>query len=345
MLVMLWVAGWAVVAGADVRMSKLFTDHMVLQRDMDVPAWGWAEPNEKVTVQIAGQTVSATADAKGNWLVKLAALKAGGPYELVVTGKTALTLKDVLVGDVWVCAGQSNMEWPLVNTDTSKEAIAAATNSQIRLLSTKGPQTPEPEMTVPGPWAVCSPQTVVGFSAVGYHFGRILQEKVNIPIGLINIAWGGTAIELWLHPDSLAQVEELSGVRANYEKRMAEYQQQLDKSLEAMSQWVQEARESKAKGERIRPPKAEFPAHPAMGGIAGIYNGRVASLTSYGIKGAIWYQGESNGTENDLYYHKMRALVGGWRKVWNQGDFPFYFVQLANFTADNNIPAGGDGYA
>jgi sialate O-acetylesterase len=336
------------VAQADVRLPKVFSDHMVLQRDIAAPVWGWADPGETVTVRVADQTVTATADQAGNWRVKLSPLKAGGPFELVVAGKTTHTVRDVLVGDVWICAGQSNMEFGLGGADNGKEAMAAATNTQIRLLTVKPKQAIAPAADIPNDWQLCSPQSVSGFSAVGYFFGQRIHQETGVPIGLIGNAWGGTAIEPWMNFEGTATIPELAPLRRHYDQKVADYQAQLEKGVDTVGQWVEQARAAQAKGEPVSmPPFLLWTPHPAalQTVFTSIYNSRVAPLVPFGIKGAIWYQGEANGGEGDSYYHKMQGLVGGWRKVWDQGDFPFYFVQLANYQASTQDPAGGDGWA
>lgn len=300
----------SVSARADVRLPKVFSDHAVLQRGLPLVVWGWAESGEKVTVTIGGQTRSTSAATNGTWRVSLTPLKGAGPLEMVVAGKNTVTVKDLLVGDVWLCSGQSNMEWGLNGSDNGNETIAAATNSKIRLLHVTAGQFHEPQTDIPNAWAVCSPETVAGFSAVGYFFGRRIHEETGVPIGLIANAWGGTAIEPWTSPDAWNRIDELAKLKTD--------------------------------------PKA----------LGGIYNGRVAPLAPYGLKGAIWYQGESNGGEDDIYFHKMQGLIGCWRQAWgvygggkggksgvSQYDFPFYFVQLANYQGANDNPAGGDGWA
>jgi sialate O-acetylesterase len=301
-------------AQADMRLPKVFSDHMVLQRDMALPVWGWAEPGEAVTVKIAGQTVTATADADGKWRAKLAALKAGGPYELVVAGKTTNTITDVLVGDVWICAGQSNMEFGLGGSDNGKDAAAGATNNQIRLLSVKPRNAIAPLDDIPNGWAVCTPQTVGGFTAVGYFFAVAVHKEVGVPIGLIGNAWGGTLIEPWTNLEGTDLVPELAGIRQAYDQKVGEFQGQLGKMVNPMARWVDRAKQAQAKGERIpMPPLETLPAHPASEHtvLTAIYNSRVAPLVPFGIKGALWYQGESNGGEGESYYNKMRGLIGG----------------------------------
>ena len=346
-LIAILVAGLAASAQADVRLPHLFSDHMLLQRELPNAVWGWADPDEKVTVSIAGQTASATADASGQWQVRLKPVPAGGPYELTVTGKNTITLTDVAVGDVWICAGQSNMEFGLGSADNQTNIIAAATNTMIRLLTDKGPSTSDPVVDVPSNsnWVVCSPLTAGNASAVGYFFGKRIIEETGVPIGLINCAWGGTAIEPWTIPTSLRAIPELAAISQAYEGRWTNYNAAVEKYIDVAASWVEAARAARKSGSTI-PALPIPPTHPVAGlTLSAIYNGRVAPLTRYGIKGVLWYQGEANGSEGDIYYHKMRALIGGWRTVWNQGEFPFYYVQLANWQAPSENPAGGDGWA
>jgi sialate O-acetylesterase len=319
---------------------------MVLQRDIAVPVWGWADAGETVTLTIAGQTVTVAADKDGRWQAKLAPLSADGkPLELVIAGKTTRTvIRDILAGDVWLCAGQSNMQFGMGSADNAAEVIPTVTNPLIRLLSVNSPQSDGPVADVPNAWAMCDTQTVGSFSAVGYFFGRKIQKETGIPIGLINNAWGGTAIELWMPADAPAAIPELASVAKAYAKRLADFNAQLVQLIDPVGQWVEKARQAQARGEALPLPPA-IPTHPAIGGLSGIYNGRVAPLTPFAIKGALWYQGEANGGDDDIYASKMGALIGSWRKAWNQGDFPFYFVQLANFQPPDTDPAGGNGWA
>ncbi len=348
------VAGLAALAQADVRLPHLFGDHMLLQRELPNAVWGWAEPGEIVTVTIAGQTASATTGPDSQWQLRLKPMPAGGPYDLNVAGKNTVTFTDVVVGDVWICAGQSNMEWLMAynqgGSDTNVSAatakdIAAATNTMIRLLNDKGPASPDPVQDVSTNWVVCNPQTVGAASAVGYYFGKRIAAETGVPIGLISCAWGGTAIEPWTTPVGLRAIPELAGILQEYETRWTNYNAALGNYADVAARWVEQARAAQKNGTPI-PPLPAPPVHPVMGlSLSAIYNGRVAPLTRYGIKGVLWYQGEANGQDGDIYYHKMRALIGGWRAVWNQGEFPFYYVQLANFQKPSENPAGGDGWA
>ncbi len=300
-------------ASADVSVTNLFTDHMVLQRDLPCPVWGTAEPGEKVTVMLGLSQASATAGADGKWSVKLPASKMNATgQDLVISGKNTLTIKDVLLGDVWVCSGQSNMEWT-INQSKSVEDAAAANLPNIRRIKFNHVSLNKPTTNVPRKWEVCTPQTAGNFTAVGFYFARRVQKETGVPIGLLDDNWGGTRIEPWVPLAGFEMVPELSAITEKVKQR-----------------------DAAATGE---------PAKIGSGEPVALFNGMIAPVLPFGIKGALWYQGESNGGEGVEYFHKKCALVSGWRKVWDQGDFPFYFVQLANFQNDTNTPEGGDGWA
>jgi sialate O-acetylesterase len=311
-------------AKADVKLPAIFSDHMVLQQGQPVMVWGWAEPGEDVTVQIQGgflkkksafssDIVKTTTSADGKWSVKLAKLPDGAHRcTLKVTGENKIQLKDVLVGEVWVCSGQSNMQWSVTSANNPKEEIAAAKYPNIRLFYVPRVPSGTPKDDVKATWKACSPQTVGGFSAVSYFFGRHLHKNLNVPIGLIHTSWGGTRIEPWTPPVGFQSVPGTHKYLANIKA--------------ANKSYADRAAVAKKAGKPA-------PRHPlnSRGAPTGLYNGMIHPLVPFAIKGAIWYQGESN-RNNGLYYEQqMQALINGWRKVWNQGDFPFYYVQLAPF--------------
>jgi len=339
-------------AVADVRLPRIFSSNMTLQRDLAVPVWGWADPGASVTVTFAGQSPRTAADASGQWITRLKPLGTSSEgRRLVVAGNNELALENVLVGDVWICSGQSNMEWNLKGALNPDEEIAAADHPLIRLFNVPGHTTaPVAQEDVPGgEWKVCSPGTVAGFSAVGYYFGRKIHAESGVPIGLIGSNWGGTRIEPWTPPvgfRSVPELETLSGRVDAFDPAVAAGKKTWEAHLDAVHAWTQEARTALADGRAMgTPPKAPGPT--GGGEPTAIYNAMVAGLAPYGIRGAIWYQGESNGNEGVEYFHKMQALIGGWRQVWSQGEFPifFYFVQLADFQKPNDNPQGGDGWA
>jgi sialate O-acetylesterase len=294
---------------ADVSLASIFSNGMVLQCDMAVPVWGWAEPGEVVTVAFGDQKKATMADEKGRWQVKLDALKASDKgRSLSVTGANAVELKDVLVGEVWICSGQSNMEWSLNASLNAKEEVDAAKHAQIRLFNVPGHTiAPLPQDKCNGRWEVCEPKSAAGFSAVGYFFGRRLQKELNVPIGLVGSNWGGTRIEPWVSPDGFRSVGELKAIADQVDGYTAE-------------------------------------TKLGNGSPSAIYNAMIHPLAPFAMRGAIWYQGESNGGEGESYFHKTRALVNGWRKLFNP-ELAFYWVQLANFQKPTDEPAGGDGWA
>ena len=300
----------AVTATADVTLPPVLGSGMVLQRDLPVPVWGWAEAGEKVSVSFAGQTKTSKAGDDGKWMVKLDPLKANSEAaSLTVEGNNKISLDNVLVGEVWICSGQSNMEWRLGGSMKAKEEVAAADHPLIRLFDVPGHTTsPLPKEKGAGRWQVCAPKSANGFSAVGYFFGRRLQKDLDVPVGLVGSNWGGTRIEPWTTLAGFESVPELSKL-----------------------------------AEQVKNYKADTKV--GGGSPSAIYNSMVHPLAPFAMRGGIWYQGESNGGEGVTYYQKKHALVNGWRKVFQNKDLAFYWVQLANFRDENQDPAGGDGWA
>jgi sialate O-acetylesterase len=335
----------AMPAAADVRLPKIFTDHMMLQRNLPVRVWGWADAGEAVSVTLAGKSAATKADKQGQWKIELPALQTGENLDLTVKGNNSLTLKDVLIGDIWVCSGQSNMEMGLNGCLGFQDDLKAAALPKIRRIKINLVQSGQPESDAPTatPWQVCTPETAAGFTAVGFYFAREIQQKTGVPIGIIDDNWGGTAIEPWVPTEGLALVDELKPQDLARQAAIKAYREQLTKALSGLEGWIAQTRSDLASGARTHP----MPAMPTLpdDGWSRIHNAMVNPIVHFPIKGALWYQGESNGNEGETYYDKMRALIGGWRKQWGQGDFPFYFVQLANFQAASEDPAGGNGWA
>lgn len=472
------------------RLPKVFSDHMVVQRDMPVPVWGWAEPGASVKVTLNGSSKEVKAGPEGKWMARLGQIKVGGPYELAVESKgERITISDVLAGEVWVCSGQSNMEWPVngffkvMNADEEQKA---ANYPQIRLFTVEHAVsgTPEPDARG-GKWAPCSPQTVANFSASGYFFGRDLYKKLQVPVGLIQSSWGGTPAESWtskpaLHnmSDFAKRLDDESKVKANgpatkpeYEKALAAWTKDLEsrdigfsgspkffqpecdvtawKTMPVPGAWeksvlpkydgmvwlrrefdlpkelegkdlklnldtIDDADITWVNGTRVgstdlffakrqypvaasllkpgknvvvvrvtdfqgdggftgkaddvnivasgdnpstvslagdwkyretfkikdAPPKPADPDNPYR--LAGLYNGMIAPIVPYAIRGAIWYQGESNADRSDQYAELFPAMIRDWRSAWKEGDFPFIFVQLANFMERKPEPVDED---
>lgn len=326
------LAGLVGVARAEIRLPAVVGDHMVLQRDLPLPIWGWADPGEEVTVTFGDAKAKATADANGKWRVTLPAMKAGKALEMTLSGKNTIKLVDILLGEVWLGSGQSNMQWSVqMSSDPDKE-IAAANYPEIRLFSVPLVPSGTPANDVKSQWVACTPETIKNFSGVLYFFGRELHKDLQVPIGLINTSWGGTRIEPWTPPEGIASQSELRGDLEWVNARKADHQKALDASLAQYRDWIASAEKAKAAGREIPDPPAA-PPHPlnSNGVSTGLYNGMIHPLVPFAMRGAIWYQGEANVGEAMLYNTRMKALIQGWRTVWGQGDFPFLFVQLAPF--------------
>lgn len=302
----------ATAARADVSLNNMFGDHMVLQQGIKNKVWGKADPGEQVTVTLGGQTHSTTAAADGTWHVFLDPVQEyGGPHTLTVKGKNTVTFNDVLIGEVWVCAGQSNMQWSVNQSNDPDLEKAAAKFPNIRLISVPQVGTQEPQWNFNGKWQRCSPETVGNFSAVGYCFGRQLHQTLGVPVGLINNAWGGSAAEAWVKRENIAAHESLKAIHERWVK------------LES--------------AEKPDPNQMKGNARPGN-----IHSGVLAPSIGYGIKGAIWYQGESNAGRAYQYRDLFPFMIKSWREEWGLGDFPFYWVQLADFKAEKPEPAESD---
>jgi len=325
-LLILGSLGGARDTKAELKLHALFSDGMVLQSEFACPVWGTVEAGEEVTVSIAGQKKTAKAGADGKWSLKLDPLKAGGPHELVVAGRNTITVRDVLVGEVWVCSGQSNMEWVVNNSNNAADEKASANYPKIRHFLVPKRQEAAPVADVVGSWKLCTPETVGGFTAVGYFFGRELHQKLNVPVGLIHTSWGGTAAEVWTSKRVIDGTEALKPLVESYAKRTENYEKLL-------ATYKTDA--EKAKAENKPAPKA--PNKPMLPSC--LYNGMIANIIPYGIKGAVWYQGESNASRAKEYQTLFPAMIKNWREDWGQGEFPFGFVQLANYMARKDQPA------
>lgn len=338
--------GLTAAASADVKLPAVFGDHMALQCDAPVPVWGWADPAEKVTVSANGQSKTATADSVGKWSVKLDALKAGGPIEITIKGNNTIRLSDVLVGEVWLCSGQSNMAMTVGSSLNAKEEIAVADYPKIRLFTVARKTAEEPQKDCQGQWRACEPKTVGGFSAAGYFFGRELHKQLNVPVGLIDSSWGGTPVEGWTCLKAQEAVPELAPRMEGFKKLLANYspekaKQQYEKQ---MAKWKEDVAKAKTAGKPAPRRPQLFDPHLAPNSPGRLYNGMIAPLAPYGIRGAIWYQGESNAGNALIYGLQMKTMISNWRKIWGAGDFAFLFVQLPNFMAPQKSPSEMSGW-
>ena len=332
-------------ARAEVALAPLFQDHAVLQRDMAVPVWGRADKGEKISVEFRGQKVAVTAGKDGRWSVRLAPMPASAePAELVVTGKNTVRVADVLVGEVWLCSGQSNMAYtvrgpPGSGVDNAETEVAAADHAMIRHFKVERTPADAPADTVKGAWAVCSPETAGQFTAVGYFFARDLHQKLGVPIGLINSAWGGTPIESWLPEAELRQTSAWPAFNARWQEALKVFPERQAAYPALSAAWLQADADARASGKKTPLPRPPPPIGPGTAYAPGsLYNGMIAPLIPGALRGVLWYQGEANVGRAQEYGELLTALIRGWRGRWSQGDFPFYFVQLPNF-ADGN-PAG-----
>ena len=330
-------------ASAAVKPSALFSDHMVLQRDLPVPIWGTADPGETVKVTFDGQTQSATAGPDGKWRVRLSKLQAGGPFEMQIEGKNSIVLRDVLVGEVWLATGQSNMVFTVSSKaaffagmlDEDKE-IAAANYPDIRMFTQATVKAYAPQENAIGSWQVCSPQTVGAFSAIGYLFARDLEQTLHVPVGIVTVAFGASTAESWLPREALAADPQLRPMLDRLDG-LETFSKAHPHALAADAPPAPETLNARPMppGTLLRDP-AEDQHQPTV-----MFNGMMHPVIPYAIRGAIWYQGESitGGTAGvELYPHVMDTLVKTWRALWGEGDFPFYAVQLAALNNVSNNP-------
>jgi len=326
---------WAEEA-ASLRLPAVFGDHMVVQREVAVPIWGWAPPETEVRVGIAEKVKTAKADAEGRWRIDLDPQPAGGPVTITVDGggKTII-LSDVLVGEVWICSGQSNMWWPLERTADAAAQIAKADHPKLRLFTVAQSRSPRDLRTdCEGQWAVCTPKTARRFSAVAYYFGRGLHTELDVPVGLINSSWGGTPVESWTSRPALAATKAGAATVAKWERWATEFDpdRAAAKNKRKLADWEAAKATAEAEGrEPPRKPRLDIDPLKNQWFPSSLYNAMIAPVVPYGIRGAIWYQGESNAGNPDAYREVFPAMITDWRKAWNQPKMPFYFVQLANF--------------
>ncbi|MDQ3755282.1 MAG: sialate O-acetylesterase, partial [Acidobacteriota bacterium] len=319
---------------ADVILPDVLSGGMVLQRDRAVPVWGRADPGEAVTVRFAGQTKKAIADQDGKWRVNLAPLKANAtPATMIVAGKNTIELKDVLVGEVWLVSGQSNMQWRLSESRDGEAAVAAANHPAIRLFNVSRQvafKHAAPPLAV---WQACTPEAAREFSAAGYYFGVELQKELKVPIGLINSSYGGSQAEAWTPVEYLLASDQLRPTVERTKIWEAERPRVKADYEEALKQWRAAAEKAKAEGARPQPSPPVPDALREYRIASSIYDGMIASLIPYSIRGAIWYQGESNEARAQQYNVLLPTMIKAWRERWGQGNFPFGIIQLPNYRA------------
>lgn len=327
---------------ADLTMPSIFSDNMVLQRGIEIPVWGWADPGDSVTVSIDSLRVHAVAGLSGRWTTKLGGMEAGGPHEMIVAGDDTLRFNNVMIGEVWVCSGQSNMQWSMRNLIDAESDIASATFPNIRLFTVprRSADIPQDDFAGERPgWAPCTPDTVLSFSAIAYYFGKELHTDLRMPIGLIHTSWGGSVAEAWTSMATLDSIPELRPIVDNLDSVKANYQRDREVFLTKQAAYAAARKDSLNLPLMPLPPRGpgerDYPS--------GLFNAMIYPLIPYGIAGAIWYQGESNSVRAAQYRTLFPAMITDWRKAWNQGDFPFIYVQLANWETDTIPVEGGWG--
>jgi sialate O-acetylesterase len=288
---------------AEVKLPSIFTDNMVLQQQSDVAIWGWATPGNKITIVPSwdGKKYNTITDPSGKWKAKIATPSYGGPFELTISDGKPVKLKNVLIGEVWLCAGQSNMEMPMKGFKGqpvigSNDVILKSKNKNIRIISVARLSKTEPQDNFKGLWQEAAPSTVADFSATGWYFGHLLNEILGVPVGLINVSYGGSCIQAWMSKNTSTTFEDTK---------------------------IPE------KGDSIKVPNRT---------PTGLFNGMLNPVIGYGIKGCIWYQGETNYKEHKQYAKLFETMVGEWRTLWAEREFPFYYAQIAPFDYSQYAP-------
>lgn len=348
------------LARAEIKLPAFIADHMILQRDVAVPVWGWAKPGEEVSVSFAGQTKVTQANDQGKWLVKLDPLATSAePREIKIGSRV---IKDVLVGEVWLASGQSNMGFPLSSAHNADQALAAAGDPLLRFFTVQNATAAEPQKDLRGRWDLSDPNTAKAFSAVAYFFARDLRAKLGVPVAILHSSWGGTPAQAWLSMDALHEAPAFENHAKSYEaalnkhrevlahpekmdayrKDLAQWQKQVAPAFnEAMKTWNAGPKTSPkptpARPEPANPDPMDIPSPSSRPGTPSvIFNAKIAPLVGYAMRGALWYQGEANAGNGIEYRTLLPRLIGDWRKRWGQGDFPFLIVQLAAWDMDKN---------
>lgn len=356
------------LARAEIKLPAFIADHMVLQRDTAVPVWGWAKPGEEVNVSFAGQTKAAKADEKGQWLVKLDPMPASDqPRDFIISSNHKSQVvnhkcTDVLVGEVWLASGQSNMGFPLSSAHNADQALAAAGDPLLRFFTVQNATAAEPQKDLRGRWDLSDPNTAKAFSAVAYFFARDLRAKLGVPVAILHSSWGGTPAQAWLSMDALREAPAFENHAKSYDAALARHREviahpeKMDAYRKDLAQWQKEVapafneamktwnagpktspKPTPARPEPANPDPMDIPSPSSRPGTPSvIFNAKIAPLVGYAMRGALWYQGEANAGNGIEYRTLLPRLIGDWRKRWGQGDFPFLIVQLAAWDMDKN---------
>jgi sialate O-acetylesterase len=319
----------------NIAVASIFGDGMVLQQGINVPIWGTSKPNDAVSIAFAGKIIKTNADVGGKWMVKLPVMKYGGPYEMQIsTAQQNLILKDILIGEVWLASGQSNMQFRVSELNESRKEINAANYPDIRFFTVALNMSNVPLNSVKGSWKTCSPENAGSFSAVAYFFAKNLHQDKKVPVGVISSSWGATAAEAWTSRESLINHSDYKDSVLKYQKLQEDWELLYQNHLKEV--------------EAARKANTKVPQAPAEKNYAGsLYNAMIAPIVPYGIKGVIWYQGENNAnTGRGLQYRTLfPLLINDWRTKWNDEKMPFLYVQLANYRQRNTAPVFKDNWA
>lgn len=333
----------ATVLRAELKLPAIISDHMVLQQNQANPIWGWDTPGTKITVTFAGRTLAATAGPDGKWTVKLPSVAANAtPQTLTIAGSSTRTIQDVLIGEVWMCSGQSNMQWTLARDYHGDIEAAASKFPNLRLIKVPQVGTQELKTDFKGEWRAANPEVARNFSAIGFLYGRYLHQILGVPVGLIDNAWGGSAAEAWVRRTTIENEPRFKALMESTARREADLQSEKGKAGFAKSVEDWKVASAKAKAAKKTPPRAPVDWLTNNSRPGNIFAGVVHPTLGYGIKGVIWYQGESNATRAYEYAELFPFMIQQWRKEWGQGDFPFYWVQLADFRAEKPTPGDSD---
>ena len=324
---------------ADVTPASLFTDHAVLQEGQTVPIWGTAAPGEQVRVSIQNQSQSTTAAPDGKWRIDLPALNEGGPYDLTIAGNNTLTLHDIYIGEVWLCSGQSNMDFTVAKTKkysfagTKNEAeeVAAANYPTIRMFSGEWTKSYTPQEKIAGTWKICNPENVKEFSAIGYFFARDLQKEIHRPVGIITMTYGASTAQAWIRREALDKDPDLKPLVEKFDQDVAAHRELLAHPPATQPETAPATQSAR----KPRGPKdpVQNQHNPTV-----MFNGMIAPIIPYAIQGVLWYQGESITGDHALFPKLNSTLITDWRSLWQNPDLPFYFCQLAALKANSNSP-------
>ncbi|MFT3827244.1 MAG: sialate O-acetylesterase [Chitinophagaceae bacterium] len=325
---------------AQVKLPAIISDNMVAQQNSKIALWGWAQPSEKVSIQPswASKAVTVTTGADGKWLTYVQTTKAGGPFTITFKASNTITVNNVLLGEVWLASGQSNMEFPLAKDSTSSwrtgvinypEVVAAANYPSIRTIDVANKVADEPQKDFSGQWKECTPQTAGAFSAVAYYYAKEIYQATGYPVGIINSTWGGTPAESWTKREVLESDADLKVILDRYDKDVQDYPAESEKYKAALSKWKADTSKNKgaAPKEPMGPGNNKSPYK--------LYNGMIAPVVPYTVKGVIWYQGESNADRAYQYRKLFPAMIASWRKDWNNNKLPFYFIQISPHRSQN----------